>query len=113
MSGKTPELRLTYRIFPAMLAMIVSFRDRKTRDFASGRRVRSFFGIEKAATVSVTQLEAATSLGDLARPGNRLERLRGDRVGQWSIRINDQSRICFEWPSGSPGPANVEIADYH
>jgi proteic killer suppression protein len=53
-------------------------------------------------------------LRDLAAlPGNRLEVLKGDRKGQHSIRINDQWRICFEWPEGSPGPASVEIVDYH
>jgi proteic killer suppression protein len=46
-------------------------------------------------------------------PGNRLEALKGDRRGQFSIRINDQWRICFEWPDGAPGPSNVEIVDYH
>ena len=59
------------------------------------------------------QLDAAVGLGDLARPGNRLEALRGRRRGQWSIRINDQWRICFVWPEESPGPAGVEIVDYH
>jgi len=60
------------------------------------------------------RLEAATSLKDLsALPGNRLEALKGNRQGQYSIRINDQWRICFEWPAGSPGPINVEIVDYH
>jgi len=55
-----------------------------------------------------------TSLKDLAAlPGNRLERLKGDRQGQYSIRVNDQWRICFDWPEGSPGPVNVEIVDYH
>jgi proteic killer suppression protein len=55
-----------------------------------------------------------SSSKDLAAlPGNRLEALKGDRKGQHSIRINDQWRICFEWPGGSPGPANVEIVDYH
>lgn len=44
---------------------------------------------------------------------NRLEALKGDRKGQYSIRINDQWRICFEWPIGKPGPENVEIVDYH
>ena len=59
-------------------------------------------------------LEAATSLDDLAAlPGNRFEALKGNRKGQYSIRINDQWRICFEWPEGSPGPVNVEIVDYH
>jgi toxin HigB-1 len=56
-------------------------------------------------------LDAATSLKDLAAlPGNRLEALKGDRQGQY---INDQWRICFEWPRGASGPINVEIADYH
>ncbi len=60
------------------------------------------------------QLEAATSVGDLAAlPGNRFEALSGNRKGQYSIRINDQWRICFEWPDGSTGPVNVEIVDYH
>jgi len=48
-----------------------------------------------------------------ALPSNRLETLRGDRVGQYSIRIDRQWRICFEWPSGAAGPSNVEIVDYH
>jgi proteic killer suppression protein len=53
-------------------------------------------------------------LQDLAAlPGNRFEALKGDRKGQYSIRINDQWRICFEWPDKSPGPTNVEIVDYH
>ena len=52
-------------------------------------------------------------LRDLMRPGNRLEALKGRRKGQWSIRVNDQWRICFEWPEASPGPARVEIVDYH
>jgi proteic killer suppression protein len=59
-------------------------------------------------------LDAATSLDDLRRlPSNRLEALRGDRDGQYSIRINAQWRICFEWPSGEPGPGEVEIVGYH
>ncbi len=59
-------------------------------------------------------LDAATSLGDLAvLNSNRLEPLKGDRKGQQSIRINDQWRICFEWPKDSPDPLNVEIVDYH
>jgi proteic killer suppression protein len=48
-----------------------------------------------------------------ALPGNRLEALEGDRAGQFSIRINDQWRICFTWPEGLPGPVDVEIVDYH
>lgn len=49
----------------------------------------------------------------MARPGNHLERLKGDRRGQWSIRINDQWRICFEWQDEQPGPTKVQIVDYH
>jgi proteic killer suppression protein len=94
--------------------MIVSYRDRRTERFASGERVREFSGFGRQAEVRLDRLEAAMSLRDLAAlPGNRLEALKGSRQGQWSIRINDQWRICFEWPEGSPGPANVEIVDYH
>ena len=92
--------------------MIVSYRDKRTSDFGSGKRIKAFAGIERAARLKLDRLEAAVELRDLsALPGNRLEALKGDRKGQYSIRINDQWRICFEWPSGSPGPANVEIVD--
>ena len=64
--------------------------------------------------MKLDRLEAAVSLKDLAAlPGNRFEALVGDRQGQFSIWINDQWRICFEWPKRSPGPVNVEIVDYH
>jgi toxin HigB-1 len=94
--------------------LIVSYRDARTRDFAAGKRVKAFSGIERSARMKLDRLESAGSLRDLsALPGNRYESLAGDRKGQYSIRINDQWRVCFEWPSGSPGPANVEIVDYH
>ena len=94
--------------------MVVSYRDKRTSDFAEGKRVKRFSGIERPARLKLDRLESATTLGDLAGlPGNRFEALRGDRRGQYSIRINDQWRICFEWPSDSPGPVNVEIVDYH
>ena len=94
--------------------MIVSYRDKRTREFAIGRRVESFSAITRAARLKLDRLESATGLKDLAiLPGNRFEALRGDRSGQYSVRINDQWRICFEWPNGSPGPVNVEIVDYH
>jgi proteic killer suppression protein len=94
--------------------LIVSCRDKRTRDFVAGRRVKTFGGIERAARLKIDRLEVATSLQDLALlPGNRFETLKGDRKGQYSIRINDQWRICFTWPQGSPGPENVEIVDYH
>jgi proteic killer suppression protein len=64
--------------------------------------------------LKLDRLEAAVSLKDLAAlPGNRFEILKGDRKGQYSIRINDQRRVCFGWPEKSPGPINVEIVDYH
>ena len=79
--------------------MIVSYRDKRTRDFAAGERVKAFSGIERSARLKLDRLEAATVLLDLAQlPGNRFEALKGDRKGQFSIRINDQWRICFEWP---------------
>jgi proteic killer suppression protein len=94
--------------------MIVSFRDKRTRHFAAGKRVRAFFAFERSARLKLDRLEAATSLRDLAAlPGNRFETLHGDRQDQFSIRINDQWRICFEWPDRAPGPSNVEIVDYH
>ena len=94
--------------------MIVSYRDRKTERFANGERVREFSGFARQAEIRLDRLDAAATLKDLAAlSGNRLEALKGDRQGQYSIRINDQWRICFEWPEGSPGPVNVEIVDYH
>jgi len=94
--------------------VILSYRDKRTRDFAEGKRVKAFFSIERAARLKLDRLEAATSMHDLAAlPGNRFEALHGDRKGQFSIRINDQWRICFEWGDGAPGPSNVEIVDYH
>jgi toxin HigB-1 len=94
--------------------MIVSYRDRRTTRFAAGQHVKEFSGFARQAEMRLDRLDAATSLTDLAAlPGNRLEALRGDRAGQFSIRINDQWRICFAWPNGSPGPVDVEIVDYH
>jgi proteic killer suppression protein len=94
--------------------MIVSYRDGKTRRFANGERVKEFSGFARQAEMRLDRLDAATGLKDLAAiTGNRLEALKGNRHGQYSIRINDQWRICFEWPEVSPGPINVEIVDYH
>jgi len=94
--------------------MIVSYRDKRTERLASGKYVKAFSGIERPARLKLDRLEAATALADLtALPGNRFEALVGDRKGQYSIRINDQWRICFEWPEKSVGPQNVEVVDYH
>ncbi len=89
------------------------FLGQENRSVYEGRRIASFSGFARTASRKLDQLDAAMSLGDLARPGNRLEALKGRRKGQWSIRINDQWRICFKWPDGSPGPTEVEIVDYH
>jgi proteic killer suppression protein len=94
--------------------VIVGYRGNRTRDFAAGKRVKAFSGIERQARLKLDRLEAATTLEDLAiLPGNHFETLAADRKGQYSIRINDQWRICFEWPKGTLGPSNVEIVDYH
>ncbi len=94
--------------------MIVGFRDKLTERFARGEFVRAFQGFEQQAERRLAILNAAPSLDTLrALSSNRLEALKGDRVGQYSIRINQQWRICFEWPDAQPGPNNVEIVDYH
>jgi toxin HigB-1 len=93
--------------------MIVGYRDKRTRDFAEGKHVKAFSAIERSARLKLDRMEAAAVLQDLAvLPGNRFEALAGDRKGQYSIRINDQWRICFEWPEAAPGPSSVEIVDY-
>jgi len=93
--------------------MIKSFRDAETEQLwkeEHARRVPA--SLRKAALKKLQMVNAAGALGDLAvPPGNRLERLRGDRRGQFSIRINDQYRVCFEWREGNA--YNVEITDYH
>jgi proteic killer suppression protein len=94
--------------------MIISYRERRTEALARGERVAEFSGFQRQAEIRLDRLEAATALRDLAAlRGNHLEALHGDRRGQYSIRINDQWRICFEWPPGASGPSNVEIVDYH
>lgn len=94
--------------------MIGSFRNKQTQDFAKGIRIRAFHGFASQAEKRIAILGSATTLGDLAAlPSNRLEALKGKRSGQYSIRINDQWRICFEWPADASGPENVEIVDYH
>ena len=92
--------------------MIVSFRDADTEALASGRRVSRFVNIEAVARRKLRQLEIAGRLEDLrVPPGNRLEALKRERLGQHSIRVNDQFRLCFRWTDA--GPADVEIVDYH
>ena len=94
--------------------MIRSYRDSRTERFANGERVPAFESFRHQAEKRLRILEAATGLRDLGQlPSNRLEALAGNRKGQYSIRINQQWRICFEWPQGADGPENVEIVDYH
>jgi proteic killer suppression protein len=94
--------------------MILSYRDKRTQAFAEGRFVAAFEGFRRQAEKRLDRLEAAPDLKALRGfPGNHLEPLRGNRKGQHSIRINDQWRICFEWPEGAHGPSEVEIVDYH
>lgn len=93
--------------------MIRSFKDKLTQSVADGS-VRKGFPSElvRRAQLLLTVLDAAASIGDLrSPPGNRLERLSGDRSGQHSLRINKQWRICFVWTDA--GPEQVEITDYH
>jgi toxin HigB-1 len=92
--------------------MILSYRDKQTEAFARGKRIRQFHSFARQAYKRLEILDAATNLEDLrALPSNYLEALSRDRKGQWSIRINEQWRICFE--KSETGWANVEITDYH
>jgi toxin HigB-1 len=93
--------------------MIQSFRDRDTERLYHRRPVRKVpTDVQRVALRKLRMLDAAETLADLrVPPGNRLEKLRGDRAGQYSIRINDQWRICFRWEHGNA--YSVEIVDYH
>jgi proteic killer suppression protein len=92
--------------------VIRSFRTKATERFAQGHRVAAFEGFRAAAERRLQALDAAPSLVALrAVPGYRLESLKGDRQGQFSIRINDQWRVCFRWEAD--GAHDVEIVDYH
>lgn len=94
--------------------MILSYRDHRTSAFAQGKFVREFQGFSRQAYRRLEILDAAMSLDELrSLRSNRLEALKGNRAGQFSIRINEQWRICFQWPRGASGPSNVEIVDYH
>lgn len=94
--------------------MIRSYGDARTERFAGGRRVKPFESFRRQAERTLDRLEAAMNLGDLANfPGHHLEKLKGDRSDTYSVRVNDQWRICFKWPDGSNGPEHVTIEDYH
>ena len=93
--------------------MIRSFKDKTTEAVAAGKRPKGFpSDLIRAAQRKLFMLDNATSLDDLlVPPGNRLEALKGNRAGQYSIRINDQFRLCFRWVDGQAEDA--EITDYH
>ncbi len=94
--------------------MIVGFGNKRISDSTAGKRVNAFSGIDRSARLKLDRLESATSLRDLAAlPGNRFEVLREDRKRRYSIRINEQWRICFESLDDAPGPSSVEVFDYH
>jgi proteic killer suppression protein len=92
--------------------VIKSFKDRATRAFWEGERIREFEAFQKIALRKLDMLHAASALNDLrAPPANHLEALKADRKGQHSIRINQRWRVCFVWTD--EGPAEIEIVDYH
>ncbi|MFN6512884.1 MAG: type II toxin-antitoxin system RelE/ParE family toxin [Nostoc sp. CreGUA01] len=90
------------------------FKDKRTERFASGERVKEFQAFAEQAYKRLDILEAATNKESLMKlPSNHFESLVGDRKGQYSIRINKQWRICFNWPDEESQPFNIEITDYH
>jgi proteic killer suppression protein len=92
--------------------MIQSFSDKDTEQLYRRQFVRRFSGIERQALRRLRLLDTSETMQAVAMlPGNRFEALKGDRQGQYSIRINDQWRICFRW--NHAGPYDVEIVDYH
>ena len=92
--------------------MIRSFGDKEAERLFQRFHSRRFSSIERIAFRKLRQIESVDRIEELSEPpGNRLEKLRGDRQGQWGIRINDQWRICFEWRDGDAW--QVEIVDYH
>ncbi len=92
--------------------MIRSFKDKDTEAIFQQRRVRRYQQVASVALRRLVQIDSAEELRDLASPpANRLELLKGNRAGQYSVQINDQYRICFRWKNGHA--YEVEIADYH
>ena len=90
------------------------YRDKRTERFANGERVREFQAFERQAKKRLRiLLDSVSRNGLMLLPSNHFEALGGDRKGQFSIRINMQWRICFEWPDDAAKPFNIEIVDYH
>ena len=96
----------------SILPVIESFKCRDTEALFNGKRIARFVNIERVALRKLAQLHIAGRIEDLrVPPQNRLEALKGDRKGQWSIRVNDQWRVCFRFEKGAA--FDVEIVDYH
>jgi len=94
--------------------MYPKYKNKRTERFAAGKRVKEFQAFERQAYKRLEILEAAPNKEALMLlPSNRFEALSGDLSGQYSIRINDKWRICFEWSEGEEHPFNIEIVDYH
>jgi len=92
--------------------VIVSYQGRRTAAYAAGKCIRALAGVERPARLVLDRLEAAQTLHDVsALQSNRLETLDGERNGQHAIRVNDQWRVCFEWPETSSGPTHVELVE--
>jgi len=92
--------------------MIRSFADKETEQVFNRRHSRRYAAMERVALRKLRQIHAVSTVEELYQPpGNMLEKLKGDRAGQWSLRINDRYRICFRWSDGDA--FEVEIVDYH
>ncbi len=92
--------------------MIRSFADNETEQVFRHRHNRRFGAFERVAFRKLRQIHTVSAVEELYQPpGNRLEKLKGDREGQWSLRINEQYRVCFRWSDGDA--YEVEIVDYH
>jgi proteic killer suppression protein len=93
---------------------VAKYRDRRVERFADGQFVKAFSGFERALDRRLRAINDATALQDIRSvKGHRLEALVGDRFGQYSIRINDQFRICFKWAGDKTGAVEIEVTDYH
>jgi proteic killer suppression protein len=102
-----------YYVISAIEDGMDRFKDGLTKRIFSGEAAKGFsWDLTRKAIMKLTMVEAATDIRELATPpSNRLEKLAGDRAGQWSIRVNDRYRICFVWIDGRA--CNIEFVDYH
>jgi len=90
------------------------YRDRRLERFAEGEFIKAFSSFERTLDRRLRAIDDATTLQDIRSvKGHRLEALSGDRLGQYSIRVNDQFRLCFEWPDNQTGAIEIEVTEYH